>query len=288
MAINGKRASATVKRKSAAALAVAATVFVGLAYASPAQNAFAHNFSHTETTEFLAAVEMTKAYVDLARVTTSQDREIAKIYAEKATTFLDEHWMNEIAERNQRIATDLSASLNQLPASIEEGQSATVLREEVRDIKNLVAEAVSVRIDRSELANSTTQSLVTAKVLSESMFQYELSQGVEEDLAYELAYGIKKMSEMDDMGMNHGDMNITQQKAAKGLASKALYIGLTKVKKSDATDSSLVDAAKMAMRQVKGGIDKSEPWQDVIGTMHQGVHENLRLGFNLQMQMQMQ
>lgn len=289
MAINAKRANNIVRRKSAATLIVAAMVFAGLAYAAPAQQAFAHNFSHTETTEFLAATEMTKAYLDLARVTAQQDREMAKMYAETAIIFLNEKWMEEIRERNERIATDLSASLNQLPMSIEEGRSAAALRQEVRDTKNLIAEAVSVRIDREELTRSTTQSLVMAKVLSESLLQYELSQGVEENLAYELAYGIKKMSEMGNMTstMEPGAMEMAQYNAAKALGSKAFYIS-TKVKRSDATDPALVDTAKMSLRQVKIGIEDKMPWMQVMVTMHQKVHENLRTGFNLQMQMQME
>lgn len=261
-------------------------VFAGLAYAYPAQKAFAHNFSQTETTEFLAATEMTKAYLDLAR-TNLADREMAKMYAEKATTFLDT-WMSEIKERNERVGTDLSASLSQLPVSIEERQSAAQIREQVHDIRNLIAEAVSVRIDRAELASSATWSLVMAKVLSESLLQYQVSQGVEEGLAYELAYGIKKMSEMGNMTstMEPGAMKMAQYNAAKALASKAFYIS-TKIKKSDATDPALVDTAKMSLRQVKSGIEDKMPWMQVITTMHQKVHENLRMGFNLQMKMQM-
>jgi hypothetical protein len=156
----------------------------------------------------------------------------------------------------------------------------------VREIKNRLAEAVGVRIDREKLTNSTTQSLLMAKVLSESLLQNPVSQGVDEKLAYELAYGIKKMSEMgDSMNMtNHGGMSVAQYEASKALASKAFYIS-TKVKRSDATDSTLINAAMMGPRQVRSGIQESQPWQQVIGTMHQKVHENL-LGFNLQMQMQ--
>jgi hypothetical protein len=286
MAIGFK--SIVVKHRNVAVLALAAMMLTGLSYSVPARQAFAHNFSHSETTEFLAAVEMTKAYLDLAR-TNLQDREMAQGFAHQATMFLDEHWMSEIAERNQRIADDLSTSLEQLPFAIGEGQSATQIREEVRNIKGLLAEAISVRIDRVELQDSKTQALVMAKVLSEAMFRHQVSQGVDEELAYELAYGIKKMSEMGDgMGMmNNSNIDEAQHKASKALASKSFYIS-TKVKKADSTDPALVDAAKMGLRQVKSGIDHAESWQDVIGIMHQGVHENLRVGFDLQMQMQTQ
>lgn len=282
MANTPNGANHSVQPKRILAFALAAIVFAGFAYAVPAQNAFAHNFSHTETTEFLAAVEMTKTYLDLARIKAHDDPELAAMYAERAATFLEGKWLSEIEERNERIATDLSASFGQFQASIDEGRSPSELRAEVREIKSLLAEAISVRIDREELTDSTTQALVMAKVLSESLLQYQVSQGVDEELAYELAYGIKKMSEMgDSMNMTgHGDMNKAQYEA-----SKAFYIS-TKVKRGDATDPALVDTAKMGLRQVKNGIQDSLPWQQVIGTMHQKVHENLRVGFNLQMQMQ--
>jgi hypothetical protein len=82
-------------------------------------------------------------------------------------------------------------------------------------------------------------------------------------------------------------MNMALHNAAKALVSKAFYISI-KIKKSEATDPALVDTAKMSLRQLKSGMEDKQPWAKVIGIMHQGVHENLRKSFNLQMQMQMQ
>jgi hypothetical protein len=285
MLISPKRAPSIVQQKNVIGLLLAGVVFAGLAYAVPAQRAFAHNFTHSETTEFLAATEMTKIYLDLAKSNLSKNPEAAKIYAERATIFLDKKWIDEIAEKNKRVATDLPKSLSQLPASIGEGHSAAKIRADIASIKSLIGEAVSVRIDKAQLKNSTTQSLVMAKVLSEALLQYSIAQGVPEDEAYELAYGIKKMSSMGNMtgsgGMANGAMDMISYQAAKALASKAVHIS-TKVKKSEATDPALVVAAKMALRQVKSGIDHKQPWMQVMMTMHQKVHENLRLAFNLQ------
>jgi hypothetical protein len=285
-----------VQQRNVMGLLIAGLVFAGLTYALPAQNAFAHNFSHNETTSFLASVEMTKTYLDLVKSNAEKDPGIAKIYAERAATSLDEKWIKEIAEKNKRVATDLPQSLNQLPLSISEGRSIAEIKSNIANIKGLVGEAVSVRIDKAQLTNSTTQSLVAAKVLSEALLQYSVAQGVPEDQAYALAYGIMKMSSMGtnmttatnstkgSMGMGKGAMNMTSYEAAKALAGKALYIGLTKIKKSDATNPALVDEAKMALRTVKSGIDGKQPWMQVMTTMHKGVHENLRLAFNLQLQ----
>jgi hypothetical protein len=293
MLISPKRASSIVQQKNVIGFLLVGMVFSGLTYATAGQRAFAHNFSHSETTSFLAATEMTKTYLDLAKSNVSKDSELAKTYADRATTFLDKKWIDEIAEKNKRLATDLPASLNQLPVSIGEGRSAAEIRADVATIKNLIGEAVSVRIDKAQLTNSTTQSLVTAKVLSEALLQYSVAQGVPEDQAYALAYGIMKMSSMSgsnmtttmtgSAGMEKGAMNMTSYQAAKALAGKALYIGLTKIKKSDATNPALVDAAKMALRKVKSGIDNNQPWMQMMTTMHKSVHENLRLAFNLQL-----
>lgn len=100
MVISPKRANSIVLKKNVLGLLLAAIVFSGLTYATAVQRAFAPNFSHDETTEFLAAVEMTKTYLQLAKSNLSKDPELAKIYAERAASFLDEHWLGEIAERN--------------------------------------------------------------------------------------------------------------------------------------------------------------------------------------------
>jgi hypothetical protein len=282
-----------VFKKNVTGLLLAVMVFAGLTYATAGQRAFAHNFSHDETTEFLAAVEMTKTYLQLAKSNLSKDPELARIYAERAATFLDEHWIGEIAERNERLATQIPQSLSQLGISIDEARPAEEVKADISDIRSFLSEAVSVRIDRAQLTNSTTQSLVLAKVLSEALLQYQVAYGVEENLAYELSYGIRKMNMTGDMGTSmsgssmsaEGSVDMVSYQAAKALVGKALYIMLLKVKKSDATDPALVDAAKTGLwRVLWKGIGNMEPWQQMLGTMHQQVHENLRKAFNLQVQ----
>lgn len=110
-------------------------------------------------------------------------------------------------------------------------------------------------------------------------------------MAYELSYGIRKMNMTGDHGMDmsgstmpvNGSVDMVSYHAAKALAGKALYIMFLKIHKSDATDPALIEAAKTGRWKVLWkGIGGMEPWQQMLSTMHQQVHENLRKGFNLQ------
>ena len=158
-------------KRRAAALAGFALAFIALA-SSP--NAFAHTFSGDESAEFIVAVEKIDAHLGLVTQSLGvDDVQLAATHADRATSGLDEHMIDEIAEKNERIGADLPAALTDLNATLAGAdQFVQGVGEKVDASRSLLGEAVSVRIDSEQLSNSTVKALVIAGLADEVLAQY--------------------------------------------------------------------------------------------------------------------
>jgi hypothetical protein len=278
-----------MERKNALALMAVGLLFAGLA--SAARPADAHNFSHNETTNFLAEIELTKTDLQLAKSNLG-DPQAAQAFSQSAAGRLNGEWIKEISEKNERVAGDLEESLGEFPPLVKNGSPEQV-RQEVSRIKNLLGEAVSARIEKDQLGNSTTRALVASKVLSEALKDYQMAFGVAEEEAYMVAYGIAMemsegegtMSQRENGTDAEGDEVVDRAlyERSRALASKAFFLA-TKIKRADAADPNLVDAAKAAIREIKNEISGEQEPNRVVGLMHGKVHENLRKAFGLQVE----
>jgi hypothetical protein len=123
-------------------------ISIGAVFAVPGQQAFAHEFSGDENVHFIALVHRIQAELQLVQLNVDSDPTLAQEHAQSAAGHLDEHTIEEIEERNQRLSRDLPASLTDLQDSLAAGVSAEVERK-IADIDSLLGEAISVRIDRS-------------------------------------------------------------------------------------------------------------------------------------------
>lgn len=146
---------------------------------SPLNRAYAHTFKGDENVTFLSMVQQIKIETSLAGNNTS-DKDIANHHIEHAAEALTNTTLKEIAEKNQRIATDLPANIEQLKAMIN-SSNATVadVNQQIQQISGLLDEAVQVRIDPAQVTNSTVQALVVASLLNEALEHYSEAVGFE-------------------------------------------------------------------------------------------------------------
>lgn len=146
---------------------------------SPLNRAYAHTFKGDENVTFLSMVQQIKIETSLAGNNTS-DKDIANHHIEHAAEALTNATLKEIAEKNQRIATDLPANIEQLKAMIN-SSNATVadVNQQIQQISGLLDEAVQVRIDPAQVTNSTVQALVVASLLNEALEHYSEAVGFE-------------------------------------------------------------------------------------------------------------
>jgi len=166
-------------------------------------------------------------------------------------------WASQISEKNPRIAGELTSALNSLKnITTNASTTAAAPTDSVNDIKTqvdkingLLGEAISSRVSKETLNNSTTQALILANLANEVYFSYGRALGESQSamsntagmaMAEKEASAPMNMSSKSSSSNNNAIKNVTEYQTAQALASKAKEV-LNKNLKSIAS-STLKDA----------------------------------------------
>jgi hypothetical protein len=282
-----------MNRASIAVLLVA-TLLLGISI-TDTRNAYAHTFSGDQSASFLATVEVIKIHLMLAENDFATNATLSAEHAEHAAEHLTDDIVKEITERNNRLGTELPASLEGLHMALESGNAtAADVSKQVADINDLLGETVSVRIERTQLTNSTVQGTMLADLVDEILESYSGAYGVEEhgeddsmNMTETSGNESTQTSSMDGMTSSEEDhttiVNIMDYESAQALAARAVELFDTKLKalaNANATDA--VTALEAGLQKLKKAIDDKAPLDDVEVIAHADVHQNIQEAYNLQ------
>jgi hypothetical protein len=152
--------------------------------------AYAHTFSENENALFLTLVHQIEAETLLAQNNFPTNPKLAEQHANAAIGLLKQddpvvnlRWTSQISERNPRIANELISVLDSLrnaatsqsklnSTTTTSSDTANDIKTKVDRINGLLGEAVSSRLTKEQLNNSTTQALVLANLANEVYSSY--------------------------------------------------------------------------------------------------------------------
>jgi len=165
---------------------------------------FGHNFSTDESASFIALVDLIKTEAQLVQENiASNNMSLASEHADDALALLIDYVTKEIAERNQRIADDLTTTLTTLKTSSETASDNTTsasVEQTVSDLDAILGEALTARIDADVLSNSTIQAMALLDILDGILNGY--------GNAYAVGFDMTNMSMMMGSGGSHSmEMN---------------------------------------------------------------------------------
>src|SRR5215213_9154566 len=290
-------------------LLVVGTVSIGLA--SPLQLVYAHSFSGSETALFLSLVHKIRVESGLV-LDNAGNATLARQHADNAAKAIDNQTLDEIAERNNRIANDLSSLLQDLhTAAASTPIDAASINDIVSNLDATLGEAVSVRIDQEQLNNSTAQAIVLADVIDEALRNY--------GSAFEVGFDMTNMSLMDEMirdnnsgSSDSGGMegastqmdgnntnsstvgNMSAYQSAQAFANKSLEIFQNDLKPlsppSATAGGSNSSNLTAAISQIEGSLVKLQQAinneaspEEIIMIVHAEIHPNIQVAYNLQL-----
>jgi len=126
-----------------------------------------HNFKSDESAEFLTFVDKVRTELQLVVANIqNNDFDLAKKHSIIAN---DLYWLSiqeEIAEKNSRIATTLKNSLSVLQnSSFHTNSDIDRINTTIKDIEDLLAESISIRVSPDHINNSTIQMLRLTNLL---------------------------------------------------------------------------------------------------------------------------
>lgn len=188
-----------------------------LSVASGTTLTFGHNFSTDESASFIALADMIKTQAQLVQDNiASNNISLASEHADDALALLTDNVTSEIAERNQRIADELTTTLTTLKTASEaasDNATGTNVEQIVSDLDAILGEALTARIDPAVLDNSTIHAMALADILDGVLSAY--------GEAYEVGFDMTNMSMMmmGADGSNSMDMRGMSSMGSMGMGA---------------------------------------------------------------------
>ncbi|HEV8405814.1 MAG TPA: hypothetical protein VGQ13_07910 [Nitrososphaera sp.] len=250
------------------------------------QQAFAHTFSGDESASFLATVEVIKVHLDLGKKDFATNATLSAEHVEHAGEHLTNDTIKEITERNKRLGTELPASLKDLQEILEGGNAtAADVNEQIANVTSLLDETVTVRIEKTQLTNSTVQGTMLADLVDEILESYNGAYGIEEEASMNETHTSSNETTQTsaEEGNHTAIVNIMDYESAQALAARAQELFDTKLKAmAEANATAAVTALDAGLKKLKQAIDDKAPPDDVDVIIHSEVHPNIQKAFNLQ------
>lgn len=190
--------------------------------------AYAHTFSTSESAQFLSLADQIRAEIGLVTMNLENNNAtLAQTHAEKASSLLNNSTLDEIRERNNRIADSLETGLTQLEENVTSLASASQaqlpqdriqnINQAVDSLNDTLAESVSVRVDRVQQNNVTTWAMVLADLVNVVLSNYGNATGA--------AFDLTDMSNLAGVEMNHtNNMTIIANSTTSSMANMTTTI----------------------------------------------------------------
>jgi hypothetical protein len=267
------------------------TVVISTVAISPLikQTAYAHTFSGDESAAFLALVREIESEMHLVETNLSSNVTLAQEHAEHATEHLDANTTKELAERNERVANDLSTELTDLQNALKGKTAPTMeaIRNNISNINDTLQEAISVRIEKDQLNNSTVNALAINDILGEVIEHYGAAYGIEEEEEEEKEQGNVTETETNTTG-TQANMNTTttiidlaEYQSAQAYANEAkqMFDEIKSLAPSNAT--SAITKVDDGLKELISAIDNRTLFSTVDEIVDSKVLPSLKAAFNL-------
>jgi hypothetical protein len=269
--------------RTALALSLSALLIFGTTTFTLSRNAYAHTFGGNESAEFLAKVQGLKVEAHLIQSDLS-NRTLVAWHSDKIGEFWTTNDTKEMSERNQRLGTDIPALISNITTVANStNPDATKVAQLITSLDNDLAEATSVRIEKTELENATVNGLAVANILDETMEDYGIATGAEEENSSNVT-GSNTTSQDNNMSnMSEGAgsnetatiVNFAAYQTAQGLAAAAQDMYNNLKPKAMPNSSSEIAALDAAFANLRKAIDDKMSNDAIQAIVEGSIHPNL-------------
>jgi len=264
-----------------------ATLLVMLLVASyPHSSLLAHTFSPIESASFLSLVDQIKSALLPIKQDISSNVTLAREQAQYARLLLTDSVLKELKERNQRIATELLRMLDSL-----QNISLHNVNDNLSNINDLLAEAVTVRIQKDQLNNVTVQALAfandTNKILDEYTAAFKegntsLNMNMTNGDMSSMKMGNSSMIMATDKTNKEIVKDVAAYQRAGALTDIAIDRFITELKGKSNVTSAMEQVVK-GLDQLKVSIQNMVSPVTIMGIVHGQIQPNLQTAFKLQL-----
>jgi hypothetical protein len=275
---------------------------------------YGHTFSQNENSLFLTRVAQAHSQLNLIENLISNststgnntnintDAKSAQSHVMQTIALLNEKdpvnnftWSQEIAEKNQRVSRDLDRELNDLKISLSQDTptmatnndpsltgNSSVIQDKIDKLGGLLQEAVSARVMKDAVNNSTNQALVLANLGNEIFYSYGQALGFPHAKLANMIATMKMKANNNKVPAMVNKVNIvneSQYENAKAYVKEAQEI-VSKYLKSSASNnknaaSDIQFQLNKILSQLKMTIDNRDSFGTVMHLIHMQLHPRL-------------
>jgi len=256
------------------ALLFVGIISLGLVVIFPFNHAaYAHTFSGGESAAFLALVKILQADSHLVQASiASSNVTSAQEHVKAVAEHLDANTTKELTERNKLVANDLTKAINDLQNTVNSKPAPTeaAIKGKVDRIDAFLQEAISVRVEKSQLNNSTVKGQAVGDIVNETLERYREAYGIEEG----------KGSAGHNTIVNMADYQSAQAIAAK---AQEMFNEAKQLIPANSTSTTISAIAKLGndLSTLKSDIDSKAPYDKVVTLINDTIQPSLKAAFNL-------
>jgi hypothetical protein len=250
----------------------------------------AHTFTPNESAKFISLVDQIKsALVPISQHDLSNHTAIEE-QAQYARALLTQSVLKELNERNQRIGTELP----QLLDSIGKVPSQD-LKNNVSMLDDILAEALTVRVEHEQLENATIQALAFAEDINTVLDEYNAAfnkSTIPMDMS-SMDMSSMDMSNMSSMNMSKGSNSMANisNETVKNMEAYQRAVALTDIAidrfnnelKGKSNVTKAIDKISNGLEQLKNFVQNKDSPTKVMSIVHGDIQSNLQSAFNLQL-----
>ena len=267
--------------RTALALSLSALLILGTTTFALSRNAYAHTFGGNESAAFLAKVQGLKVEAHLIQSDLSNQTLVAW-HSDKIGEFWNTNDTKEMSERNQRLGTDIPALISNITTVANStNPDATQVNQLITSLDNDLAEATTVRIEKTELENATVNALAVVAILDETMEDYGIATGAEENSGNVTGSNTTSQDNMSNMSEGAGSnetatiVNFAAYQTAQGLAAAAQDMYNNLKPKAMPNSSSEIAALDAAFANLRKAIDDKMSNDAIQAIVEGSIHPNL-------------
>ena len=286
------------------------------------QQIYGHNFAGDESASFLALMDQMQTEMNLINTNLADNNQpLAKEHLNNIEELYTKNIKKEIAERNKRVANDITSVINETHIAIEKNNQD--ISNSVENFNDIIEETISVRIDQEALTNATVQALHFADLINSIDVSYATAVGTEpinmsamsmsamniphgNDNSMSHGNDSNTMSSNMNMNMNHGDSNssmvsmskdkkhnsnttetsiitnLASYQTAKELTNVAIDLFNSTIKQSIPSNATEnANTIESNLQQLKDMVESKAQYNKVIEIIHGPIQTTMLETFNL-------
>ena len=246
-------------------LAILFAGVISIAVVSPLKAAYAHTFSGGESAAFLALVKILQADLDLVQSNAASNATLAKAHANAIAEHLDANTTKELAERNKLVANDLTKAISDLNQTVQSKPAVDVVKGKINNINAFLQEAITVRVEKNQLTNSTVKGQAVADIADEALERYREAYGIEEGKS---------------TAGHNTIVNMADYQSAQAIANKAQEM-FNEAKQLTSSTSAAITKVGDDLTQFKNYINTKTPYDKVNSYMEDTLDQDIKAAFKL-------